>query len=296
VVDLKIVAQEIRDILEKRRQEIQLSFIEEGHEYWMLNSNNKLRNDFPSVSSVIDEFYEPFDPTKTRAWAECGGDEIKQQLLLETWDNAGSYATNKGSRVHYELEKYQLEKSGLNKIVRQPFYICDEQQMLDSDNMIKAGKDFLNLMEKRGCVLIDTEVVVGSPNLGYTGQGDNLWLCPTKDGGSFGALFTDHKSNKVKNLEPQWYNDNLFPPFSEYVSYALTHYYLQLPLYSRLFLDMLKGTKYENIQILGGVIDSLRDDGTFQEYRVPKFFMDTILTMDLTPYIKTKKPKEKNYD
>jgi hypothetical protein len=296
MVDLKIVAQEIRDILEKRRQEIQLSFIEEGHEYWMLNSNNELRNDFPSVSSVIDEFYEPFDPTKTRAWGECNGDEIKQQLLLETWDNAGSYATNKGSRVHYELEKYQLEKSGLNKIVRQPFYICNEQQMLDSDNMIKAGKEFLALMEKRGCILIDTEAVVGSPNLGYTGQGDNLWLCPTKDGESFGALFTDHKSNKVKNLEPQWYNGYLYSPFNQYISYALTHYYLQLPLYSRLFLDMLKGTKYENIQILGGIIDSLRDDGTFQEYRVPKFFMDTILTMDLTPFIKTKKAKEKNYD
>lgn len=295
--DLKTVAQEIRDILEKRRQEIQLSFIEEGHEYWMLNLNNELRNDFPSVSSVIDEFYAPFDPTKTRAWGECNGDETAQKLLLETWSNSGKYATNKGSRVHYELEKHQLQRSGLDKIVRQPFYECDEQQMLDSDNMIKAGKEFLALMEKRGCVLIDTEVVLGSPALGYVGQGDNLWLCPTKDGNSFGALFSDHKTNKIKNLEPQSYNDNLFYPFNEYVSYALTHYFIQLPAYSRLFLDMLKGSKYENIQILGGVIDSLRDDGTFQEYRVPKFFMDTILTMDLKPYIKPKKGKEeKSYD
>ena len=38
--------------------------------------------------------------------------------------------------------------------------------------MIKAGKEFIDIMHSRGAVLLDTEMVLGSPELGYTGQPD----------------------------------------------------------------------------------------------------------------------------
>lgn len=283
MIDLQIAAEEIRQILERKRQEYKLTFEEDGHIYTMLDSNGKLRSDWESVSAVEKIFYNKFD-SEQKSLEMSNGNLSKQQYLLESWRRSGEYATNKGSRAHYELEKYAVKKFGLNKTVRTPIFECDEQQMIDSDNMIIAGKKFLDLMGERGCVLVDTEVTLGSPALGYTGQGDDLWVCLTKDKKSVGILWTDHKSNAVKNLEPQVYNGYLKPPFQEYRDYALTHYYLQLSLYSKLLLDMLKSSKYDNIPILGCILDSLRDNATFQEYRVPKTVIDKILTIDLNKY------------
>ena len=49
---------------------------------------------------------------------------------------------------------------------------------------------------------------------------------------------------------------------------------------------MLVGTEYEKIEIMGGIIVLLKEDGTFQEYRVPKDINDKILSMDLSRYTK----------
>jgi hypothetical protein len=61
---------------------------------------------------------------------------------------------------------------------------------------------------------------------------------------------------------------------------------IQLPLYGRLILDMLKGTKYENIKFLGCIIVHLTAERTFKEFRVEKKFIDKVLTMDPLPRIK----------
>jgi hypothetical protein len=49
---------------------------------------------------------------------------------------------------------------------------------------------------------------------------------------------------------------------------------------------MLKGTKYENIKVLGGIIVHLTAEGVMTEYRIPKSFSDTVLTMPPLPRIK----------
>jgi hypothetical protein len=48
---------------------------------------------------------------------------------------------------------------------------------------------------------------------------------------------------------------------------------------------MLKGTKYENLKLLGCVVILLKDDGTYQEYKVPSQVNNTVLNLDLTKYI-----------
>ena len=42
--------------------------------------------------------------------------------------------------------------------------------------MINAGTNYLKLMKERGAELLDTEIVLGDPGLGYTGQPDKVWL------------------------------------------------------------------------------------------------------------------------
>ena len=148
----------------------------------------------------------------------------------------------------------------------------------------------LKLMKKRGAVLLDTESVLGSPFLGYTGQPDKLWVMENKNKDGFGIVITDWKTNQPKNFEIQYYTRKMFPPFNGYHDTALTHYYLQLPLYARLLLKMLEGTKYENIKLYGCIIVHLKEDSDFEEYRVPKDVIDTILNMDMNQYL-TNKPK-----
>ena len=77
----------------------------------------------------------------------------------------------------------------------------------------------------------------------------------------------------------------MYAPFESYPNNALGHYYLQLPLYGKLLIQMLKGTKYENIKLYGCIISHLKEDTFFEEYRVPKEIIDTVLEMDMKKYL-----------
>jgi hypothetical protein len=65
----------------------------------------------------------------------------------------------------------------------------------------------------------------------------------------------------------------------------LGHYYLQLPFYGRLLVKMLEGTKYENIKLLGCIVVLLKEDSEYEEFRVPKPVINTILDMDIKTYL-----------
>ena len=156
---LNKVAEEIRELIAQRQQELGLSFEEENHIYTM---NGK--TDYPSVSKVLKKFYTEF-PTEEAAYNKAKGDPIKQQELIEEWAAAGDYSTNMGSRVDFVLESEVIKKHGNYKEVRQPEFKCELSQIMKGDNMIVAGKKYLDLMEERGAVLIDTEMVLGHPEL-----------------------------------------------------------------------------------------------------------------------------------
>ena len=276
---LNEIAQEIRELVTKRQQELGLTFEEDKHVYTM---NGK--KDYPSVSKVLKSFYRPF-PTEEAAYNKAGGDPEKQQQLIEEWAAAGDYSTNLGSRVHYVLEKVLIEKYGNYKEVRQPVFDCDLTQLMKSDNMISAGRRYLELMESRKVVLLDTEMILGDPELGYVGQPDKVWLTVNKTGDEFGILITDWKTNKPKNFQETNYTERMYKPFEKYPNNALGHYYLQLPLYGKLLIKMLQGTKYENIKLYGCIISHLKDDTFYDEYRVPKDIIDTVLDMDINQYL-----------
>jgi hypothetical protein len=278
--DIKKVAKEIQDILSKRRNELNLSFEEEGHEYTMMDIDGKLRKDFPSVSKVMKLFYDEF-PTEEAARNKAKGDPYVMQTLLAEWEEEGKISTNMGSRVHYELEIETLKRHGLNKVVRQPIYECDMGMIMKGDRMIKAGYKFLKLMEDRGAVLIDTEIVLGDPELGYVGQGDTCWLIKNKSKTGYGFIITDYKTNKKKNMETNDYTKPMREPFKFLPNNALGHYNTQLPLYGKLLLKMLKGTEYENLPLLGCIIVHLTDEQEFTEHRIPKNVIDIIFNMDI---------------
>lgn len=283
-MDLKVIAQEIRDIVEDKKKELDLSFIEETHTYFMKNDEGETTTDWPSVSKLLKLFYEPF-PAEEIAYKKAKGDRVEMQRLLDEWAAAGSYATNMGSRVHYILEKNLIESNGGYKDVREPIFEVDLAQEMKSNSMITAGNKFLKVMDERGAVLLDTEMVLGHPELGYTGQPDKCWLMMNREKTGFGLVITDWKSNKPKNFKKTRWTTPMKKPFQKYPDNALGHYYLQLPFYGKLLLKMLEGTKYEDLQLLGCVVVLVKDDSDFEEFRVPKEVIETILEMDMDKYL-----------
>lgn len=279
MMELKTIAQEIRELISQRQQELGLTFEEDNHIYTM---NGK--TDYPSVSKVLKKFYTEF-PTEEAAYNKAKGDPQKQQELIEEWAAAGTYSTNMGSRVHYELEKELIERNGSYKEVRQPIFECDNVQLFKSDNMITAGKNFLNLMEQRGAELLDTEMVLGDPELGYTGQPDKVWLINNLNQDEFGLVITDWKTNKPKNFLETRYTKRMLEPYQKQPDNALGHYFVQLPLYGKLLIKMLEGTKYENIKLYGCIVTHLKEDAEFDEYRVPKEVIYGTLEMDMKKYL-----------
>ena len=276
---LNDVAKEIREIISKRQEEFGLSFEEENHIYTMNG-----RTDYPSVSKVLKKFYTEF-PTEEAAYNKAGGDPIRQQELIEEWAAAGKYSTDMGSRVHFVLESELIKRNGNYKEVRQPEFNCDLTQIMKGDNMIVAGKKYLDLMEQRGAVLLDTEMVLGHPELEYTGAPDKVWLMMNRTQTEFGIVITDYKTNKPKNFVSTKYTKKMLHPFDEYDDTALGHYNIQLPLYGKLLLKMLEGTKYGNIKFYGCVISHLKEDSLYDEYKVPKDIVNIVMNMDMKQYL-----------
>jgi len=282
--NLKEFAAEINEIMEARRKDSQLSFVEDKHIYYMKNKAGKVTSKWPSVSKIVKQFNQPFD-SHGLSLRLAKGDPIKQKKLLAEWKQAGVESVNLGSRVHYELEKMIVAEYGDYKKVRQPIFNITEEQRIRSDKMISAGGDFMAKMHERGAILLDTEMVLGDAELGYTGQPDNIWLMLNKPKTDFGIIVTDHKSNKPKNFKAMPYHGKMYPPFQDYPDFALGHYYTQLPLYGRLILKMLSESKFSDKKFLGGVIALMKDNATYEEFKVPQYITQTILKMDLTKYV-----------
>ena len=282
-MDLKKIAQEIRDIISERQKEFQLTFEEESHKYTMLDNKGNLRSDFPSVSKVMKLFYDEF-PTEQAAFNKAGGDPDEAERLVNEWAELGRKSANLGSRCHFFLEEHTLKEFGIDKVVRQPIFDCDAEQIIKSDTMIIAGKRYIELLKERGCVLIDTEIVLGHPELEYTGQPDKVWLVIGTNG-KVGILITDWKSNKPKNFVVTRYTKKMKSPFEDLPDNALGHYNTQLPFYGKLLLKMLEGSKYEDIQLLGCIIVLITDEREYHEHRVSKKTMTKILEMDVKKYL-----------
>ena len=286
MTDLNKVAVEIREILTKKREELELSFIEEDHIYFMKDLDGKVRNDFPSVSKVLKKFYTEF-PVEEAAMKKAKGDPVYAEELKVEWALAGTYSTNMGSRTHFFLEQETIKRFGNYKQVREPIFECDFTQILKSDSMIHAGKDYIELMIERGAVLLDTEIVLGHPELGYTGQPDKVWLIVGKNG-EIGLIITDWKTNKPKNFESNQFTKPMKYPFTKQPDNALGHYFVQLPLYAKLLLKMLEGTKYQDIKLLGCIVVLLKENGEYEEFRVPKEVINSVLDMNMKNYLTNK--------
>ena len=279
-MNLEEEAKKINRILAAKREEISLSFIEEDHQYFMKDKFGVITSDYPSVSKVVKNYYEEFDAQRISG-IMSKGDEVKQQELLKLWKEKGEYAANMGSRVHYFLEKFLIDTYNNPKEIREPFFECNEEQIKKSEKMILAGELFVRKMQERNAVLLDTELVLGDCSLGYVGQPDKVWLVKNNQGTDYGFVITDWKTNNPENFEPQRFTKKMLAPFDTLDSTALGHYSIQLPLYGRLLCKMLKGTDFESKKMLGAIVVLLKEDASFEEFRISKEIYSKVWGLDI---------------
>ena len=82
--ELLKIAQEIRDVITEKQKELNLSFVEDTHTYHIMDKNGNMTTSFPSVSTVIKQFYEDF-PELEKSLDMCGEDIFQQDELLQAW-------------------------------------------------------------------------------------------------------------------------------------------------------------------------------------------------------------------
>lgn len=272
IKELLTLAHDIRSELDIERANRKLSFVEKTHKYSIYDPiNERITSNLPSVSSLLKEYYEPFD-SLTKSLQMMDGDEDKAAELRMEWQKKGNDATSIGSYTHYKLEQYVWNLFDISKDVRKPYYTLGNSELLEAQGMLKTGVDLIHTIINNGFVPLDTEVVMGSIDLGYFGQCDNIWLGEYK--GRIVFLMTDYKTNQTKNFQEAPYNLPMRHPFQELLDTDLSKYYIQQPLYAQLFKDMLKNTIYKDIPFIGFRILHLRDGGN--SIKIPNWVYNEI--------------------
>ena len=270
--ELLNLASEIRMTLDDVRADRKLTFEESGHKYTMFDPNqNKIIDNLPSVSTVLKDFYEEFDALEV-SLRKADGDVKMAEELRESWGKMGDDASSIGSYAHFKLEQYVWSLYDIKMNLRKPDYFLNDDEFKLAQEMVLNGVKLIHRIIAKGFVPLETESILGSINLGYFGQCDNLWLGVNK--GNICLLMTDHKSNKTKNFIEMPYNKPLKAPFESLSDTQLHKYYLQQPLYAQLLKDMLKDTIYKDIPIVGFGILHLRDGGNI--YKIPSWVYDEI--------------------
>ena len=90
MLDLKEASIEIREIINNRQKELKLTFEEETHTYTMVDTNNLVKNDWPSVSKIMKYFYTEFD-TEGISYKKAKGDLVIQKKLSHLLTTLGFY-------------------------------------------------------------------------------------------------------------------------------------------------------------------------------------------------------------
>ena len=109
MIDLYEISKDIRNILEERRKELNLYFIEDNHKYFMNDLQGVNKSKWPSVSGVLKKFYSPF-PTLCKV---CNPKEQNEYLLNKDFTYTFACYNNKPREQRVEFVKTLLNKNYL---------------------------------------------------------------------------------------------------------------------------------------------------------------------------------------
>lgn len=254
-----------------------LEFIEEGHIYNLHNADGTVIEKIPSASAIIHRF-EP-----ERDWDEIAHNyAIKYGLDVEKvkrdWHENNIKATNPGSIHHLYGQRLQDyirtgDKNTICEVIRPQYedgylipsspkqeavmkYWEDLFRLDDVYPLIAECKMYMPLGNKYGI----EEVFCGTADI----------LLAYKNQGKWSVMLHDYKTNK--SLTNDFNKSNkitMLSPFDDMIDQALSHYTIQLGLYSM----MLENLGYD---VIDRRLIWLKEDGTYEKVKLP-YIKDKII-------------------
>ena len=192
----------------------ELQFNADNHLYFLEGKN------YPSATTLIKRFYEPFDKSIAKWSARKAG--VTEQEILAQWKAKADAALELGNRVHDYAEKLAVFYAGLTKEIRSPqdfkeLGIYQWYQDLDRDRYILLVTE-LPLYHKPENPEVDGEAY-------YAGTADAIFY----DRKLEGLLVVDWKTNNT--LFKNYKNKKMLGPFKHLLDNNYNHYQIQLSLY-----------------------------------------------------------------
>jgi len=191
-----------------------LSFDENLHQY-TYNKNQILT----SVTTVIAEFFPVFNPdnvikkmkSNKASWRKNKLYGMTDDEIKETWKLAGQDASNEGSRLHEDIEKYYNYERTMNDSIEFQF--------------------FLNFQKENQLNMYRTEWSIYNEDISIAGTIDGAALTGRKDkDGKIEIVLYDWKRTKQIQRN-NCYSYSTFPELKHLNDNNYTKYSLQLNMY-----------------------------------------------------------------
>lgn len=238
-----------------------LEFVDEGHKYFLHGE------ELPSVSSIASRFESEFDTVaKATAYAEKNGQT--PEYWMDQWKFTNLKATTTGTQVHGYAESlaWMYMAHPENIVDDQKYkYVEDKNWLIPTrpkeESALKFWKEF---PKNTYVVLPETKVFNIGNTLKYAGTFDLLvYYKNPKDDSKSGLVIMDWKTNSSIYKEfSRMKQKMLAEPFQNLFDEPYGGYSIQLSLYI-LALEKI------GMNVLGGRIIWLKDDGTYEIVSVP---------------------------
>lgn len=200
-----------------------MSFEAEEHKYFYEGTPLKF-----SVTEVVGMCGQRFDPDHSIAMMKAGSRWPRAEYMTRGgvawsdaqikafWDNMGMHARNRGTWMHYNIERHWNELPPLDQEPEMPKFLQFREEILDA----------------AGVVPWRTEWRVCDPAVSVGGSIDFVGRLPD---GSY--CIVDWKRSKLK-VHPGWAVKWMKEPLSHLQETRTTEYFLQLNIYRRILQDV----------------------------------------------------------
>lgn len=246
-----------------------LEFVEEGHKYFLPNSDGT-KEELISVSKMVEQFSVEKD---WDAQAEISALKrgITKEEMQRQWHENNIRATNAGTGVHRFGEMYQYFFMGQPELIddiTKPQYE-DGYLIPHSPKEMAASLFYEDLHNTRNIwpVLAETRVYMGINDKfpikqKYAGTFDMLFAFKANDG-KYKLLIYDFKTNaSLTNSYVRDIGQLMLSPFDQYYDESYSHYIVQLSAYE-LALRQL------DFEIADRKLIWLKDDATYEKISLP---------------------------
>ena len=259
-----------------------LEFIEEGHIYNLHNADGTVIEKIPSASTIIARYEPGSDWDEIALRYALKYDSTKEQIQ-RMWHENNIKATNNGSSVHLYGENLQRFITNLKEEE-----ICDviKPQYEDGylipygpkqDAIQKYWQDLLNIPDIYP-LLPECKMYMPLGNkFGireiFCGTADILLAYKYK--GKWSIICHDYKTNK--DLTKTFNRNNnitMLQPFDNMIDEALSHYTIQLSLYSM----MLENLGYD---VIDRRLIWVKDNGEYEKIKLPYIKKQIIQAFDI---------------